>query len=448
MNPNLFAVLLLAGLGTAVAAPADFSVRVPLEQSGDGPWYRLPLPIEAQFAARHGDLRDLRILDAAGQALPYSLRAGAARQAETRQELAVRVFPLRGPAGGAAPDSLKVVRNTTGTIVEIAPGGVADAGELLRGWLLDASAGDFPLSRLSLDWSAEREGFQRFRIEASDDLSSWRYLGEGQLARLSFNGERIDKHEVELPQASRARYLRLLWLDPQQAAMLTGARLSGVRSSAEAAPLVWSQPLAGQAGRAGAFSWELPLALPLERVRVVLGQPSTLAPVSLQGRRDGKAGWSPLARGLLYRLPLQDGEVREEELGLPGWPVSQLRLQVDERGGGLGQAAPQLRVALRATEVIFLARGAGPYQLALGSATAQDASLPLGTLVPGYDETRLAAMGTSRLAGELRQALPAEQSAAAGIDWKRVGLWGVLLAGVGLLAAMAFSLLRAPKPRA
>jgi hypothetical protein len=34
--------------------------------------------------------------------------------------------------------------------------------------------------------------------------------------------------------------------------------------------------------------------------------------------------------------------------------------------------------------------------------------------------------------------------AAVGTDWKKLGLWAVLLLGVLLLAAMAFSLLRKP----
>ncbi|MBM7061096.1 DUF3999 domain-containing protein [Pseudomonas sp. UL073] len=429
----------------ALAAPAEFASQVPLTVSGAGPWYRLELPIEAQLAARHGDLRDLRIFNAEGEALAYSLRSGAARDAETRAEQAVRVFPLRGQAGGALPDSLKVVRSSTGTIVEIPSAGGSEGGrEIVLGWLLDASAADFAVQRLTLDWSAAGDGFQRFRIEASDDLSSWRLLGEGQLARLSFNGEQIDKNDVELP-ATQVRYLRLLWIAPQEAATLRGARLSGSRSSREPAPLVWSAPQPGHADATGVFTWQLPLELPLARVRLGLPQANTLAPVALQGRRDGQTQWSPLARGVLYRLALDGGEMRHEDLELLERPVRQLRLQVDARGGGLGAAAPMLSVALRATEVVFLARGSAPYRLALGSAAAQDASLPLATLVPGFDDQRLAAMGSARLNGTLQAGEVAAAVAPSGLDWKRAGLWAVLLVGVGLLAAMAINLLRAGK---
>ncbi|MCR3763888.1 DUF3999 family protein, partial [Pseudomonas aeruginosa] len=35
----------------------------------------------------------------------------------------------------------------------------------------------------------------------------------------------------------------------------------------------------------------------------------------------------------------------------------------------------------------------------------------------------------------------------AGTDWKKIGLWAVLLLGVGLLVIMAMSLLRSPPNR-
>ncbi|MNO49058.1 hypothetical protein D3C76_394020 [compost metagenome] len=445
------AALLCAGVlngGVAAETPADFSSHVPLVISGTGPWYRLQLPIEMQLAARHGDLRDLRVFNAEGEVLPYSLRTGAARQSETRLEATAKVFPLRGPAGSAALEGLKVVRNTAGTIVEIPPAAVPDgAREILRGWLLDASASDFPLDRLNLDWSAQAEGFQQFRIEASDDLSRWRSLGDGQVARLSFNGERIDSSDVELP-GIRVRYLRLLWSAPEEAAMLNGARLSGIRSSTEPAPLVWSAPLAGRAGADGEFIWNLPQALPLERLRIPLEQPDTLAPVTLQGRLDGKVQWSPLARTVLYRLSQEGREMRQDEIVLPGWPVSQLRLLVDSRGSGLGGSVPQLSVALRANEVIFLARGSAPYQVAVGSTSSQSASLPITTLVPGFDESRLVTMGKAQVEGVLQAGVLAPAGGdSGGTNWKRILLWGVLLLGVALLAGMALSLLRSSAAR-
>ncbi|WP_447753362.1 DUF3999 domain-containing protein [Pseudomonas nicosulfuronedens] len=435
---------LLGNHASAAPAPADFASRVPLEVSGDGPWYRVQLPIEVLFAARHGDLRDVRIFNAKGEALPYSLRTSAASEKQVRSEVQARIFPLRGASGSTATDNLKIVRSTIGTILEITPNAPAqDKPQVLRGWLLETGSGDLPLDRLQLDWTADSDGFQRLRIEASDDLEHWRSLGEGQLARLDFNGQRIEQNGIALP-GEPARYLRLWWQSPEQAAQLVGATLSGSRNSSGPVPMLWSEPLAAKADNNGDFSWSLPLALPVERVRIPLQQDNTLAPVVISGRHDGNVQWTALARGVLYRLPGQGGEVTQEELELPGSALSQLRLQVDSRGGGLGGTTAHLSVGVRATELVFLARGGAPYELAVGSGSITDGSLPLTTLVPGYEPKRLAAMGEARLKGTLQvpaTQLPSNQ-AKADTNWKRYGLWALLLAGVGLLALMALSLLR------
>lgn len=433
--------LLLGGGAQAGERLDDYRHRVPLTLAGEGPWYRVELPMAVHFAAWHGDLRDLRVFNAAGQVQAYALIPGRDETHEHEQEHGVRWFPLRGDADKGGVPALRVERSSTGTLIELAGEEAPQQERQLRGWLLDASAIDAPLVRLSLDWSGGEEGFQRFSIEASDDLQRWRSWGDGQVARLSFAEERIDQRQVELP-GQRARYLRLLWQGPRQAPELEVATLRSRRQDSRPAPLVWSEPLAAQRGADGQYQWQLPLALPLERLRVPLEQANTLAPVRVESRSDEQGAWREVTSGLLYRLPENGREIEQDELALPGWPLRQLRLRVDARGGGLGEQPPRLQVAVRAAQLVFLARGEPPYQLALGNAAARSAALPLSTLIPGYAPERLGTLARAEV-GEV-PALPA-QVAADGADdahWKRWGLWAVLLLGVGLLAGMAFSLLR------
>lgn len=444
----LGAVVTLAATAVIAEQRSDYSTQVPLTVSGEGPWYRLEVPMALRLAARFGDMRDLRVFNAEGEAQAYALTVGSAEQSETNTATAVKWFPLYSavdaPAG--AP-SVRVQRTTTGTIVEVGPEAVTttDKQQVLRGWLLDASAIDAPLNKLSLDWTSEQDGFQRFTIEASDDLQTWSRWDDGQIARLAFADERIEQRDTTLP-GQRARYLRLLWLAPQKAPVLISAELSSTTHSSVPAPMSWSDSLPTTVGKEGEYTLDLPVPLPLELLRVDLAQANTLAPVNVSTRRDSKDSWQPLARGLLYRLPENGKDVIHDELQLPGQWVQHLRLQVDPRGGGLGKGAPTVRVGLRATQLVFLARGTPPYVLALGNANGKANSLPLATLIPGYDETRLAKLGVAK-AGELVSVAPAPEAAssAASVDWQRYGLWAVLLVGVALLVGMALSLLRAQK---
>lgn len=426
--------------------PDDFASHTPLTLSGEGPWYRLELPLAVQLNARQGNLNDVRVFNADGQAQPYALTVGQPPGEEDQTPVAVKWFPLYNSddAKDAEP-KIRVERTTTGTLVEVQPQGEIEAGEeILRGWLLDTSAITGPLDRLVLDWSAEREGFQRFSIEASDDLQHWKRWGEGQVARLSFADELVEQRVVTLP-GRNARYLRLLWTTPQTAPTLTSAQLISTRPGVM--PLSWSPSINGSVEKPGVYVWQLPVALPLERMKVAIAQPNSLAPATLYGRRDNTAPWQLIDSGLLYRLTQNGQDVVQDEMELPGDVVQQLKLEVDDRGGGLGNDAPKLSFAVRATQLVFLGRGAPPYSLAIGNATIKGANLPLSTLVPGVTPDKLAALGSATLAVTPVSVPTPAAPVAAGPDWKRMGLWAVLVLGVIFLGWMAIGTLRASRPK-
>jgi hypothetical protein len=427
----------------AQEGPADFTTQVPLAVSGSGPWYRVELPLALQLSARQADLSDVRVFNAAGEPQAYALSRQSAQRTESRDVADVKWFPLYAADAQEALPGVVMKSTAEGTLLEVRPATKTDK-QVLRGWVLDASGIKAPLQQLSLDWSREQDGFQRFSIEASDDLQHWESWGDGQVARLSFADERVEQHDVSLPGQS-ARYLRLVW-QGQAAPQLTSAKLVSATSSSLPMPLVWSQPLSGVRLKAGEYSWQLPTGLHVERLRIELKQPNTLAPVTLSGRREVNQAWQPLSNALLYRLTQNGQDVVQDQLQLPGVAVGELKLQVDERGGGLGVEAPALSFAVRATQLVFLARGEPPFTLALGNASVKAANLPLSTLIPDYSAERLKSLGQAVVTGEAVVKTPAVAvSPEVGGDWKKFGLWAVLLLGVAALGAMAYSLLRKPQ---
>lgn len=437
--------LCTALLSQAEDLPDDFASHMPLQISGEGPWYRLELPLAVQLNARQSNLNDVRVFNADGQAQPYALTLGQPQRAEDETSVAVKWFPLyNSDDAKEAEPTIRVERTPNGTLVEVQPQGEIEAGEeILRGWLLDTSAINGPLDQLVLDWSTERDGFQRFSIEASDDLLHWKLWGQGQVARLSFADELVEQRVVTLPGRS-AKYLRLLWNTSQSAPTLTSAQLISTRPGV--LPLSWSPSIAGAVEKPGVYVWQLPVALPLERMKVDITQPNSLAPATLYGRYDRNAPWQVIDSGLLYRLTQNGQEVVQDEMELPGDVVQQLKLEVDDRGGGLGAQAPTLSFAVRATQLVFLGRGAPPYNLAVGNATLKGANLPLNTLVPGVTPEKLATLGSARLTTTSVPVPPPAAPAApvvAGPDWKRIGLWSVLVLGVIFLGWMAIGTLRA-----
>nr|WP_285426316.1 DUF3999 domain-containing protein [Pseudomonas sp. efr-133-TYG-103a] len=443
----MFGSLLCAALLTqAEDLPDDFASHTPLTLSGEGPWYSLELPLGLQLNARQGNLNDVRVFNADGQAQPYAITLGQPQRAADETPVAVKWFALYNSddAKDAEP-RIRVERTPEGTLVEVQPQGEIEAGEeVLRGWLLDTSAINAPLDQLILDWSTEREGFQRFSIEASNDLQHWQRWGEGQVARLSFADELVEQRIVTLP-GRTARYLRLLWSTPQSAPTLTSAQLVSTRPGV--LPLSWSPTINGRVEKPGVYVWQLPVALPLERMKVDIAQPNSLAPATLYARRDSNAPWQMIDSGLLYRLTQNGQDAVQDEMELPGNVVQQLKLEVDDRGGGLGKDAPKLSFAVRATQLVFLARGAPPYSLAIGNDKIEGASLPLTTLVPGVTPEKAASFGKASLAVAPAPAMTPVLPAASGPDWKRIGLWSVLVLGVVFLGWMALSTLRTSRSK-
>lgn len=426
---------------------ADFASQTPLTLSGDGPWYRIELPLAVQLSARQTDLSDVRVFNSEGQPQAYALNQKQAAHDQEPTPIPVKWFALYSTqeAGDATP-VIRIERASNGTVIEVQPQSDIEAGEeVLRGWLLDTSAVKAPLEQLIIDWSAEREGFQSFSIEASDDLQHWRNWGDGQVARLSFADEVVDQREVGLPGQS-ARYLRLLWRSPHSAPTLISAHVFAAETESSAPPLTWSPAITGKVETTNEYVWQLPAGLPVERVKVDITQPNSLAPGTLYARSDARQPWQPVSSGLLYRLTQNGGDMVQDQLHLSGRVVQQLKLVVDDRGGGLGEEAPALSVAVQASEVVFLARGNGPFTLAVGNSSVKAANLSLATLIPDFTPQKLAALGTAKPASatvaDMAAPLPVVQES---VDFKRLGLWAVLLLGVLFLGWMALSTLRASK---
>ena len=170
------AALLAATLASAQENLSDFASQTPLKLTGEGPWYRVDLPLAVQLNSRQTSLGDLRVFNSEGQPQAYALTLSPAAKLADQPSTAVKWFALYSAADHTetAP-GIRVQRTASGTVIEVQPQSDIEAGEeVLRGWLLDTSAIKAPLEQLIIDWDTEHEGFQRFSIEASDDLQQWR----------------------------------------------------------------------------------------------------------------------------------------------------------------------------------------------------------------------------------------------------------------------------------
>jgi hypothetical protein len=469
--PRLTRLLVCAAALLALPALAQekldsFSTRLPITSEAAMPYYRLSVPLQAYLASAHGDLRDLRVFNAGGQPVPYALLAASGSTEESVQRHELRWFPLRASVAGQhdKPDgdsTLNVVVKQAGdgTLVEInskrgasGPAPKQDAAPL-RGYVLDASriTDRQAVRALDIDWEKTGGDFQLLDVESSDDLQHWNSVATGvQLARLDYNGARIETRRIDL-HGFRDRYLRLIWREPAAAPTLTRVELQQSSSSYQSAPLAWSAPMAASASDAdlkpGEYRFHLAQPLPVARLRIELPPGNQLLPLEVLSPGRERRHWRSLASTVAYRIKSKGREWTNTDIPLSGYPIQDFVLRVDPRLNPLTQG-PQLAFALQPAQIVFLASGEAPYTLAIGNKEAKDATLSPTTLVPGFGSPNSPDIANASIA-ETRTASSSTASTAVAAptpaperDWKKIALWSVLVLGVLGMGAMAWQLLR------
>jgi hypothetical protein len=481
------AVLAVAWLGVAGAQPPT-TATAPIVLQGNGPYYRLALPLGIYAHAAYGDLRDLRVRNAAGNPVPFAwLRNEAAAPHFTSKEVPIFALPASasGTADSAEDASLGFKVRPDGSLA-LARKPARKPAEAAQ-WLIDASQLKGGLLQARFDVAPEARGLFAFRLDVSDDLRHWRPVGgEEQLVRLAHGGQTIERLAVELG-GVHARFLRLRWSDPQNGAPLTGVAIDSVQEVEPVAPLQWTGALMPERCGTDHCDYALPRGLPVESLRIDLADVNTLAQVGISGllaatpaaaepafvprnplyalrhqqRRPApaasSAGEVPLLDTVVYRLAQGAGEARSPLLALDGRSYSHLRLRTAGPVSVLGPTPPAIAVGATPRTLVFLAQGAAPYSLAWNAAPEKNvvqgaspgAALPLATLLPGYSASKPVAAGEASvtLPPAPVAAVEAVVAAAAQLPvpvqpdpFRKWWLWGALGVGLLLLAGMAWSL--------
>lgn len=450
-------VWLLAWFGIVTATqaadippkPKDFAYGMPLQTRSAGALHEVTLPVEVYRRLTRTDLGDLRVFNAAGEALPFVLRAPAATE-PARTWMAVPLFPLHTPSGAVSEDTvLEVRKDRGGQILRIETRAPGNAGSRLAGYVLDAGKLKQPVQALEIEWrEAPREFLGRLIVEASPDLTSWSALTSGSIAQMQFGGEQLERRVLEFA-AREVKYLRLTWPARQETPALKGVKLALADTNAKPATQWLALAAAGAGANVGEYQFTFAGRAPVERARVTLPQPNTLARVELLAREEASRPWQSMASGLAYRL-----EQGTEPLTSPALPLAHrpdrrhwlLRVQPPE---ALGREAPGLELGWTPQRLVFLARGQGPFQLVYGAVGVEPVNYPMSSLLADVekqnaaDKVQPATLGAEVvLGGEARLVKHFVAS------WKKWLLWTLLAMGVLVLGWMARRLVQQMKPPA
>jgi hypothetical protein len=440
-------------LGAALAAasafadsPADYRSSAPVTPSGSDALHRVTLPFEAYRDTRR-DLADIRIFNAAGEALPIAFGAEPEPAREAPPAVTLAIFPISATpaarASGGSDLDVVVRSNRDGTIVSVhgrTPG--APRERRPAAWLLDASQLKAPMRSLTIDWeTGPGTEDARVTVEASDDLKYWRTVASrAPLLRLEHGGQQLAQRKVDIANV-RAKYLRITG---EPAAFVLRSVAVEPEQVVTPAPRLKRVVSAAAGTRPGEYVFDLGARLPVESVRVVLGAPNSVAPFTIATREGESGEWRRVTAATFYRLMRDGAEVQSPSVEVGVRPARYWAIQLDPRSPALGSAAPSLEVEWRPAQLVFVARGEGPFTLAFGNPDARRSLLAVSELIPGYERRAEAKLPEARL-GEVRSVArsgDAMRQVLGDTSPRKAVLWAILVLGVVALGWMAWRLRR------
>lgn len=461
LAPGVAVSLCMALAGPCLAdapKPQEFAWRAALELPAATSGARVALPAEALLQLQSSDARDVRVFNAAGEAVAFGFAAPPAAAAAQQRSRRYNAYPLFSAAPGArpargavqvriegagAPGSVWVqLDGTDGKTTATAPGA---ASSQLNAALFDTRQEKQALRALELQADLPANVPVRITGATSTDLAQWRPLDlRGRLYR--FDGpDGMSNLTLELAQPLQleGQYLRLGW-EGQDGVTVTSVN-GLVAAAAPVARVTAPLPPPTVAGPT-ALEWPLAFATPVAALALSATQPNSLVPVRILGRSDAAQPWRTLASTVVYRLQGANGGGETTNPAVPLGSASVRWLRVEATHGmQLAPGALSAGVEFAPVQVVFVASGAAPFQLAAGRAGTDVAALPAAMLT-GSLPLKLADLPEARIgAVQLREAAAAGPFASLfppGQSGRSLLLWAVLGGGVLLLGGVAWALFR------
>jgi hypothetical protein len=437
----LFAAGLLAGglVTGAAAAPLAlerFVAGWPVEAPPQAEFFDLELPADVYGDA--GDPRQIAVLDATGE--PQSFFVLAPEKPSVLEEgIMLDASPLYAERPRGAVASVTTEERRTAVTVTQAE----DESPTVIGFVVDARDVAFAPVAIELDW---RELPQPFivpvQIEQSTDLTDWRRVGGASVAALNIGDSQV--RQARVPIAARSGgYLRITAGRGVADWYLVRARLIG--TSAEVLPPARAslEPLAPDASpesaEADVLYFDAGGALPVSAVTLDFGATGGFlrADVAASDTLDGP--WRTLTvLGLFYDVDFQRQRFTNEPYALGRHSARYWR--VSPRSPARG-SAPRLVLEYVPDTLRVAARGQTPYLLVAGTLASEAG--PDAALASVWSTLRAAAAVPRATIGERRElGGVAALTAPRVFPWRVAALWGLLAAGVLVVALMAFRLAR------
>ncbi len=413
-------------------------------------------------ASQHAQFGDIGMFNGAGEAVPFSIvQAETGRALGGKNQLALIPITLQreGAKKSNLRDTVMAEIKLDGIIIERVRGQAAlqatissQAGKNIvidsnsRVWHYAVLGEPEPVAYVTLDVAESVKDFAvALRIEGSDDLAKWALMAEGTIYRAQVGGSARQSLRLTAD-GQRARFVRV---SAQGDGALARSALEGVLVehplSAFASPETATIGASLRAGTvAGEWIADFGGRFPLFGLNVALPQSGAVANTQWSTRAAATEPWKSLTNELIYRTSHPNKvEMRSPEFVLANLAVREVRVQSED----LGAAGNGLTLTARyhPVEVLFAARGAGPFTFGVGLTATEIApqALPLTSFSTTWSQQTRAQIALAN--AEPLRANANVVAATAPFTWRAPALW----AGGGIAIFLAtLTLVRGLRARA
>ncbi|MGB5407705.1 MAG: DUF3999 domain-containing protein, partial [Thiogranum sp.] len=411
-----------------------------------GAIYELALPEAVYAKVIHADLGDIAVFNTAGETVLHAFRRAIQADPVKPEPVKLRIFPLHDDEAGLSQQlSLKLKADFRSALIELESKPETGAKTIVA-YILDVSELKQAPSQLAVSWDSTSDSFiTRVSIASSNDLNHWQPRVDGAaLASLHYAGNRLLQNRIDLP-AHQDKYLKISWPAGHDGASITSMQAIFPEQSGDQ-PQLWNRYSGKRVDNEEhtAFEYEVPAHLLIAAINLYLEQKNSLLQGAVYSRQNPEHNWRLRHRGLFYRL-----QFPETELINPAIPVTTTtdrywRIEYHRERSSLGTAVPALQLGWKPHQLVFLARGEGPFTLTYGSARASTEQAPVNTLLDNLKQAletlpiQQARLGQAVSPGKLEVLSPEPPP----LPWRTWSLWASLVIGVLVLASLAWRLHR------
>ncbi|MDR1506863.1 MAG: DUF3999 domain-containing protein [Treponema sp.] len=386
------------------------------------------IPEDVYRGLRRTDMGDIRIYDSSGNPAPFFVR-GIKGTVTIPEKQNVPLLMWNEQAGRFTSSSPGIEINTQGIAVTINPP-TSEKGSL---YLADLSRFDGGASPSKLVLEFEQSGFFNARVSmrTSGDLSQWTDYGKTQTAAF-YDNPGTDRNEFDIP---RARYILLEFNGSIPAIHSAQVRFDPVENPAAMRETSFAGTKSAD-GKTARYHTEG--RFPAARLAFSLSRPDSIR-ITVKDREAEEAPWRDGGETTVYRIerpgeapsvngPIDIRTYYEESRG-PYWEIEVLGEQILDE-------VPEMILLWEARELVFLARGNGPWTLAYGSTEYGPPESPLS--IQDGDQTFPAALGRAVYVTPKTEKVITEK-------WKQMLLWGVLGLAAAVLSGLAVYIIKSVK---